>query len=1017
MRRTAALLLVLALSSPQITAAEPVDFNRDVRPILSEHCFACHGPDAARREADLRLDTRDGLFDDRGGYAAVVPKQPGESELIARITSNDDFMRMPPADGGKPLSPQQIATLRRWVEQGARWQGHWAYIKPERPDVPEVEDSPLVSNEIDRFVLAQLRQRGLAPSPEADRVTLIRRLSFDLTGLPPTPEEVDEFVNDQSPRAWEDLVDRLLASPHYGERMAQYWLDVARFADTNGIHGDNHRDIWLYRDYVIQAFNRNKPFDEFTIEQIAGDLIDEPTRESRIASGYNRVLMTTREGGAQPKEYMAKYSADRVRNTATAWLGSTLGCAECHDHKYDPFLTKDFYSFAAFFADLQETAVGVQPPTKMPTPDQDAQLARLDAELAELTKTLQTPTFELTAAQQEWEQQARAELASQPPVWTAVRPKRVTSSGGATLEVQDDLSVLAGGKNPKKDTYTIVLPTELSGITGVRLEALTHPSLANKSLSRANGNFVLTEFDVRIARSGDEKPEPVKLKQAVADYSQNGHPIANAIDGKSETGWAVDGHTKAEDRTAVFVFAEPLPGGPGTKLTVRLRHQSPFAQHNIGRFRLALTTVEEPSLDGPAGLPPETIAALHVEPAERTPEQAEVLAKHYRGIAPELEPVRRRIAELEKERDQLDSLIPTTLISISGEPRPIRILPRGNWLDDSGPLVAPAVPEFLGDLGAAERASRLDLARWLVARDNPLVARVFVNRLWMLLFGRGIVSTPDDFGAQGAWPTHPRLLDWLAVEFIESGWDVKHMVKLIALSGTYRQSSDVTPDARQADPYNQWLARQGRFRLDAEMIRDNALSVSGLLVREMGGPSAKPYQPAGYWSHLNFPKREYEADTGPDQYRRGVYSYWCRTFLHPSLKAFDAPTREECTAERPRSNTPLQALVLLNDPSYVEAARALAERVLREGGQTSESRLEFLCRAVLSRKPRDDEARVLTEVYKKHLRRYSREREDAAALLSIGQRPTPPGVDAGELAAWTSVARIILNLHETITRF
>jgi hypothetical protein len=725
--------------------------------------------------------------------------------------------------------------LRQWIDQGAAFEPHWAYVPPVRPPLPEVPPADWPRNAVDRFIAAACQQRGLRPSPDCDPRTLIRRVSFDLTGLPPAPAEVDAFLADHSPTAYEKLVDRLLASPHYGERMAMYWLDVARYADTCGYHSDNERTVWPYRDYVIRAFNENKRFDLFTTEQLAGDLLpaaadQQRTAEQKIASGYNRLLQTTEEGGAQPKEYTAKFANDRVRNTAAAWLGSTMGCAQCHDHKYDPFTTKEFYSFAAVFADVKESAVGRQEQTPMPSPEQAVRLRQLEADLATLQRTLDTPTAELDAAQAEWEKAAKA-----------------------------------------------------------------------------------------------KPPEPAPPK-----------PVAEA---------------------------------------------------------------------------------LAVEATKRNDQQRQIVAAHYRSVAPQLAPVRDKLAGVKRQRDELVGAIPTTLITIAVEPRVVRVLPRGNWLDDSGEIVAPAVPAVLGRLDVKDRrANRLDLAQWLVARENPLVARVLVNRLWKLFFGQGIVGTLDDFGSQGAVPTHPELLDWLAVECVESGWDVKRTVKLLVMSRAYQQSSQCSAELEKQDPANLWLARQGRFRLDAEMLRDNALCVSGLFVPRIGGPSVKPYQPAGYWSFLNFPTRDYVTDRGENQYRRGLYTFWQRTFLHPSLLAFDASTREECTVERPRSNTPLQALVLLNDPTYVEAARVLAARAMREGGAATSDRLRCAFRLALARAPAPRESELLTALYEKHLRQYAADPEAAKRLLQIGDARPPDDLSVVELAAWTSVTRALLNLHESITR-
>jgi hypothetical protein len=827
---------------------------------------------------------------------------------------------------------------------------------------------------------------------------------------------VDNFVKDDSPDAYEKLVDRLLASKHFGERMAVYWLDLVRYADSAGYHSDNDRAVYLYRDYVIDAFNNNKRFDQFTFEQLAGDLLPDATNEQKIASGYNKLLQTTEEGGAQAKEYTAKYAADRVRNASVVWMAATMGCSECHNHKFDPYLTRDFYSFEAFFADVKEAAVGRQEQTPIPSAVQAAELKKLDEQVSALRTRLSKHTPELDAVQTEWEKKALAQLAIERDAWTIIKPERAASKGEATLTVQDDLSVLTSGKNPDKDVYTVTFPTDRKQITGIRLEALTHPSFGNKSLSRANGNFVLTGFEVEVTTKDNPKPQPVRIVSAVADYSQNGYPIAHAIDADPATGWAVDGQTKAENRQAVFTFEKPIPGAEGTILTVVMKHESQFAGHNIGRFRLALTTLEKPSLSE-KGLPAEIAQALVVEPAKRTPQQKETLAAYYRSIAQELAPFRDDLAKLENAKKQLVQTFPTSLISVAVPPRTVRILPRGNWLDDSGDIVQPAVPAFLGELDVKDRrATRLDLAKWLVSRDNPVTARVFVNRLWLLLFEQGLVKTADDFGTQGALPTHPELLDWLAVEFMESGWDVKHVIKLMTMSNTYRQSSKPSKVLQERDPQNHYLARQGRFRIDAEAVRDNALAISGLLNLQIGGPSVKPYQPAGYWAMLNFPMREYQHDHGVNLYRRGLYTHWQRTFLHPSLLAFDAPTREECTVDRPRSSTPLQALVLLNDPTYVEAARVFAEHILKDGGATEPERFAWAFRRALSRDIKPEELKLLTELHDKHLKEFNADKDAAKKLLTAGEWPAAKDVDVAELAAWTSVARVILNLHETITR-
>jgi hypothetical protein len=1036
-RSIVAWLLISVVAGRLANAAEPgdvkVDFNRDIRPILSDVCFNCHGPDKNQRKADLRLDVKEDVYKDRGGYVLVVADKPDESELFSRLVDTDEKQRMPPPEALRQLTKAEIDLFRRWIEQGAEWQGHWAYIKPDRPAIPAVEDEkrtgpPFLRNAIDRFVLQKLREKGLTPAPEADRVTLIRRLSFDLLGLPPTAQEVVAFVDDQRDDAYEQLVDRLLGSPHFGERMAMHWLDLVRYADTNGYHGDNHEDRDMYRDWVINAFNDNMPFDRFTIEQLAGDLLPNASNANRIASGYNRLLMTTREGGAQAKEYLAKYSADRVRNFSSVWMAGTLGCAECHDHKYDPYTTRDFYSLAAFFSDVQEVAVGEQPGTKFPTTEQAAQLARFDEQIAPLRKVLDTQTPELDGAQMAWEQSLRDMKVE----WTVLKPTEAVSQQGATLKVLDDGTIQADGANPATDTYELKFAAALKRVTGVRIEVFPDDTLPANGPGRAgNGNFVLSEFNVT-AGGGD-----VDWSAVTATHSQADYPIANAVDDKPQTGWAILPQVGRANE-AVFQTASDLGNGSEIGLTLSMQ-QNYGGAHTIGKFRVSVTSSPRPVRAGSdKGLPKNIGDILTVESANRSDPQKQELAAYFRTIAPQLQETRSQAAALQKQRDGLLGTVRTTLVSMSGPPRVMHVLPRGNWLDESGDVVAPSPPAFLNPGQSppeGSRLSRLDLANWVVSPENPLTARVFVNRLWKIAFGNGLVRSIEDFGSQGVPPTHPHLLDWLAMEFMspttttsaippkppllrrgEVAWDIKRLLRLMVTSGTYRQSSHTSEALRARDPYNQWLARQNRYRMDAEMVRDNALAVSGLLVHKLGGPSARPYQPPLYWAYLNFPVREYQNDSGDGLYRRGLYTYWCRTFLHPSLKAFDAPTREECTADRPRSNTPLQALVLLNDPNYVEAARAFAERIVHEGGPDTASRLNFAYQQALSRPVRREEAKLLEDLYARHLESYKADPKSADELLHVGAKSLLADVNAPDLAAWTSVARVIINLHEMVTR-
>ena len=832
------LILSSLLLACSLVSAGAVDFNRDVRPILSDKCFACHGPDKKERKADLRLDTREGAFADLGGYAAIVAGKPEQSEAYHRLVTDDKDELMPPPKAHKPLSEKEIHTLRQWIAEGAEWEIHWSFQSLERPPAPAHEDAGFVRNAIDRFVGEARQAHGLQHASEADPITLARRLYLDLTGLAPTPEEVRRFVADPSPQACDQLVETLLASEHFGERMAIYWLDLVRYADTIGYHSDNFMEVSAYRDYVIDAFNRNLPYDQFTIEQLAGDLLPEPTLAQRVASGYNRLLQTTEEGGAQPGEYLAIYAADRVRNVSEVWLGATMGCCQCHDHKYDPLTIRDFYSMEAFFADLKEKPTGRREPNmRMATPAQEAEIAALRIQLAE-----------------------------------------------NSLE-----NVLARDKS---------------------------------------------------------------------------------LTAKVEAG------------------------------------------------RAAWEKAPRKAPDSEKSLPPEIGKILKKEPGSLAEEERQKLAAHYLSIAPELAEHRKKLEGLKKRFEQAEAGVKTMLVSEAIEtPRAIRILPRGNWLDESGEIVEPAVPAFFPSKPVAgRRATRFDLAEWIVSDTNPLTARAFANRLWALFFGEGISRNLADLGGQGVPPSHPELLDWLAAEFRDSGWDIKHMIRLMVTSGTYRQNSTGSLESRQSDPGNIWLARQGRWRLDAELVRDAALRISGLLAEEQGGKSVKPYQPVGYWQHLNFPQREWQPDKGANLYRRGLYTFWCRTFLHPAMLAFDAPSREECTAQRARSNTPQQGLVLLNDPVYVEASRVFGQNISAQG-RTVEEKIAAAWTRATSRPPTAEETGILKALFEKQHDRYASDAESAKQLLSIGESPPPEDENAAELAAWTQVARAILNAYETTSRF
>ena len=1009
-------------------AGTPIDYNRDIRPILSENCYACHGPDPKARKADLRLDVKEDVFRDRSGFAVIVAGDPASSELLERIATDDPEAVMPPPESGKTLSKEQVDLVRDWIAQGAPWDGHWAYIAPRHAAPPVVKDASWSRNPIDRFVLNRIEKEGLKPSPEADKATLIRRLSLDLTGLPPTPAEVDAFLADTGPSASEKVVDRLLASPHYGERMAQDWLDLARYADTNGYHIDNNRDIWKYREWVIEAFNRNQPFDQFTVEQIAGDLLPNPTLEQRIATGFQRNTMVNFEGGADPDEYLTKYVVDRVNTTAAIYLGTTLACAECHDHKYDPFTQRDFYRFYAFFNTIDEKGLDGKsespaPRLKVPTAEQEAGQEEIRGQITRLDDLLKGPLPTVDAAQARWERD-QAEIRKEPTLgWKVLEPSDLVSRNDAMLTKLDDQSVLAGGADPDVDVFEVTAQTSAKAITALRLEALTHESLAHKGAARGeNGNFVLTGFEVEaVPANGAEPARKVVFSRAEADYSQDekGYHVSKAIDADPSSGWAVSGDKHRVDRRAIFVAEAPFGFESGTTLKIRLKFESGLAQHVLGRFRLALTTSKAPSLNL---VPSPKIAALLETPeASRTEAQAKEVREYYRGtLSAEIQPFRGELAALRKAEEAIDRAIPTTMVMKEQEtPRATHILMRGDFRS-KGEAVTPDVPRSLPRIPDGQPANRLGLARWLVEPGHPLVARVTVNRFWQHYFGVGLVKTSNDFGTQGEWPSHPELLDWLATEFIASGWDVKALQKQIVLSATYRQGSRLDPVEHERDPENRLLARGPRFRLDAETIRDNALAISGLLNPRMGGSSIFPYQPPGLWEELafggDFTSQSYTTSKGNDLYRRGLYTYWKRSLPSPSLTVFDAPNRELCTVQRPRTNTPLQALVLLNDPVYVETARVLAQRTIQEGGSTPPDRLAYAFRLCTARAPSDRELDVLLRHYHQQLDNYRKDPKAAAALIRVGDSPRPAGLDDAELAAWTAIGNILLNLDETITK-
>ena len=1270
----AVLGLSTAFAEHHETEQASINYNLDIRPILADNCYACHGPDAKTRQANLRLDTKAGAFSEPSGYPVIVPSKPEESELHLRIVSNDDTYRMPPADFNKTLTPVQIEAITQWIREGAKWEEHWAFTTPVSSTPSDVQNEDWVRNPIDAFILSRLEKEGLQPASEADKRTLIRRLSFDLTGLPPTREEIHQFLADDSPEAYEKVIDAFMAKPEYGEHLARFWLDVARYGDTHGLHLDNYREMWPYRDWVIEAFNKNMPFDQFTIEQLAGDLLPEPTLEQRIATGFNRCHVTTSEGGSINAEYFVRYAIDRANTTSTVWMGLTVGCAQCHDHKYDPITQKEFYQLYAYFNNITENAMDGNrkdspPVVKLPTTEQEAELAAFDVQITELDAQTKTPIPELDATQIAWENRM--------PRWTTLKPTSLYSKGGATLEALEDNSILASGTNPEQETYEVIVDLPPGKWSAVRLEGIKDASLPKSGIGRSsNGNVVLTDFAVFIAppaaesdespvaesSDGDADPETqtegetteaeagstpavdadaeaqventpdaevqaestpdadvnaeaqaegtstddasvenedetaevadpwthVQIVQAWADHEQVmgennlGGVIANAIDDKPETGWALD--RRNENRQAIFLVAAPF-GTEGGRLKIRLKHEFDLRQKQLGRFRLALTdaatvypigskiglgnwhaagpfTAEHGNLafyqvyepetkgvnagdtfkvndktikweqqshwvdeqvhndivgensatyifrnissvtqqrallhigsndalkvwmngtellsknvqrdaaadqeqvqvelkpgnntlllkivnySGPSGfyfrmesappmLPANIVDIAGTSRGERETAQKDQIRDYYRAnitldksinenahrAFADLKEVFADLAETRQKRTTLDGSLTTTLVMQERpEPRGAYVLARGEY-QHPGEEVYPQTPAVLSSMPEDATPNRLGFAKWLLSPEHPLTARVAINRYWQDIFGAGIVKTAEDFGTQGTPPVHPELLDWLATEFIASGWDVQTMLKLMLTSSTYRQSAQVTPEKLARDADNMLLSRAPRYRFDAETVRDNALALSGLLYPKIGGPSVKPPQPGGLWKAVGFSGSNTDTfvkDTGADKvYRRSLYTFWKRTAPPPQMNILDAPSREACTIRRERTNTPMQALMLMNDPQFFEAARAFAERTVKEGGETPQERIAYLFEAATARLPKPREEALLLETFQIHYQELAANPEAAKELITIGESTPDETLDAVEVAAWTMIANLILNLDEVLNK-
>jgi len=986
--------LVLLTTAPSVRAQDL--FSTKVRPILAQHCFKCHGPDATARKARLRLDVREeALKPARSGKRPIVPGKPGDSELIARICADDSEI-MPPPAAKRPLTAEKIAILKRWIAEGAEYHPHWAFVPPKQSPLPRVMRPEWVQNPIDAFVLARLEKEGLQPSPRADAHTLIRRASLDLIGLPPTPEEIDSFVRESEARpqaAYEKLIDRLLASPHYGERWARRWLDLARYADTNGYEKDRQRSVWPWRDWVINALNADMPFDRFTIEQIAGDLLPNATLSQRIATGFHRNTMLNEEGGIDPLEFRFYAVADRVATTGTVWLGLTLGCAQCHTHKFDPISHKDYYGLFAFLNNADEPELEVV--------SEDITRRRKEIESQIAARVAELPgKVSLEEKFQNWLQQESARSVR----WTVLRPT-TASANLPLLTVQDDYSVLASGDQTKSDTYDLEFRSDLKGITAIRIEAMPDDRLPKHGPGRGYyegpfGDFTLSELT--LLADGN----PVKLVRASHSFAAKGFPAQSAIDGNPQTGWSVNGG-QGRAHWAVFNLAEPL--AEAGRLRIRMLFERHFSA-GLGRFRIAATTDARPAMA--RDVPAELEELFLLPPDKLTPEQKRKLMQQFMLTTPELATQRKAIDSL---RAQLPAY-PTTLVMQerpTNNPRPTFLHHRGEFLQPTE-RVEPAGLAILHPLPGGVPRDRLTFARWLVSPENPLVGRVTMNQQWAAFFGQGIVRTQQDLGYQGDFPSHPELLDFLAVELVKRGWSLKKMHKLIVMSATYQQSSRVTPELQARDADNRLLARGPRVRLEAEMIRDQALRVSGLLAPKIGGPSVFPPQPPGVTTEGTYGRLDWKVSQGPDRYRRGLYTFSKRTAPYAMFSTFDGPSGEVCVARREVSNTPLQALTLLNDPALVEASRALGTLLASRSGSV-EDRIDYLVRRILCRPATAEEKILLAKFLQTQKRRFESKELDAATVGEPGAS-APGATNVVERATWTALARVLLNLDETITR-
>lgn len=1141
------------LSAATVGAADRVDFNRDIRRILSENCFSCHGPDSKPGKSGskvLRLDVAESALADHGRFRAIVPGKPDASEAFRRIVTTDPDDRMPPPESGKKLSPEEVTLLRRWIEEGAPYARHWAYVKPIRPTPPTVADATWVRNPVDSFIAARLEKDGLRHEAEADPAALARRVALDLTGLPPTPAEVDEFLADKHPGAYERLVDRLLRKESYGEHWARLWLDLARYADSAGYADDPARTIWAYRDYVIRSINANKPFDRFTLEQLAGDLLPDAGDDELIATAFHRNTQTNNEGGTNDEEFRNVAVVDRVNTTMAVWMGTTMACAQCHTHKYDPITQEEYFRLFAILNNTADADRGDESPTHpIHTPEQKLHLKQWKAGVARLESVLQTVTPALVEEQRRWEHTLNTD-----PAWLPIPETTLTSRAGAAVSPGPDNSIRIASKGPT-DTYSLQIPLPPGPpVTAVRVEVLPDPGPPARGVGHADGAFVLTgvgavvappadvrtqarfvrvelpgkdrilslaevqvfsgtnniastgtatqsstgfggnperaidgntdghyerarstthtdvsrndpwwELDLRSEQPIDrlvlwnrtdgagerlagyrlvlldaqrnpvweeasvpKPPSPsaefrtdgrrtIRFASVAADAAEDGFPAATVLDNKEprERGWAVGPHLGTPHALHLFPSA-PINGGGGTNLLLTLSQESRFDHATLARLRVSVST--DPRGSSFASIPAPILALVRKQPVHRTADEQAAIRRHFLATTPSLQPEREQLARL---RRNIEETKPVTTVPIlrelaGGERRKTHVQRRGNYLELDRE-VTEGLPAAFHPAPADVPLDRLALAQWLVSRENPLTARVVVNRLWESIFGVGLVRTSEEFGSQGELPSHPELLDWLAVELMDRGWDINHVLRLLVTSASYRQSSRVTPELAALDPENRLLARGPRFRLSAEMIRDQALFVSGLLSPRLHGPPVRPPQPRSGLSAAFGSGTDWETSTGEDRYRRALYTTWRRSNPYPSMTTFDAPNREVCQVRRERSNTPLQALVTLNDPVYLEAAQALARRMIT-AGSTPADRIRHGYRLCLSRPPTEAELERMTTF---HARSVERFHADPARARDVATKPlgdAPKDSDLADLAAWTLVGNVLLNLDEVLMK-